>query len=119
MSEESRRQDKERALRRDELSLLHKLLATLPKDYERELDVARVMDMSDGGMGSIRFISPAQKAKKFRETIIEFDYTDTDGVAVNIAVNIDEDHNLYEIDFWKVDFSPLLTYPNPEQVRLK
>jgi hypothetical protein len=40
-------------------------------------------------------------------------------VLVSIAVNSDDRGELYEVDFWKVDFSPLRRYPNATDLRLK
>jgi len=42
-----------------------------------------------------------------------------DGVPVSIVLNTDSTGSLYEVDFWKVDFSPLLRYPRPSDLRIK
>ena len=72
--------------------------------------------MNDGGMGSIRF--DGVDNRKLGKTLIELKYVDDDGIDVSIAVNLDDNGKLYELDFWKVDFSPLRSYPRPEQVNL-
>ena len=78
-----------------------------------------VEDMQDGGMGSIRFLSPDQSKPVFGKTIAEAEYTDDDGVLVMIVINIEEKGGLYEVDFWKVGFAPLKRYPEPTDLRLR
>ena len=96
----------------------------LAKEYAGpELDAmlasSVVEDMQDGGMGSIRFLRPHQSKPVFGKTIAEAEYTDDDGVLVTIVVNIDETGELYEADFWKVDFAPLKRYPMPSDLKLQ
>jgi hypothetical protein len=76
--------------------------------------------MNDGGMGSIRFINPpGTELRSIGKALAEAQYTDEDGVPVSIVVNADKNNELYELDFWKVDFSPLRRYPKPEQLIIK
>ncbi len=49
-------------------------------------------------------------------TLVEAQYLDSDGVLVSIAVNADKQGQLFELDLWKVDFSPLKRYPKPSDV---
>ena len=73
-------------------------------------------DINDGGMGSITFLNPSQTRKRsLGKALAEAQYTDEDGIPVSIVVNADKNNELYELDFWKVDFSPLRRYPKPEQ----
>lgn len=73
-------------------------------------------DLRDGGMGSVRFVGPAPTAT-FGRTIAEREYLDADGVLVTIALNVDVEGNLLELDFWKVDFNSLVEYPRPDQLK--
>ena len=79
------------------------------------LNQARVLDLQDGGMGSIRFIHSGEARRD--TAIAEAQYTDEDGVQVSIELNATTDGRLFELDFWKVDFSPLRRYPQPEDLR--
>ena len=65
--------------------------------------------MNDGGMGSLEFESckPSRKAHE----LVEAQFEDIDGTLVSVSVNVDQDGDLFELDFWKVDFSPLLRFP--------
>lgn len=108
-----------RSLRDAEKALLTALLSTHP-DFHRfveEIATAKVNDMSDGGMGSVEFIAPGERS--LGATLVEADYVDSDGVPVSIAVSADDKGGLYELDFWKTDFSPLNQYPQPEFVKIK
>ena len=65
-------------------------------------------------MGSIRFVQP--EPRSFGKALVEAQYVDSDGVLVSIAVNADNSGDLFEVDFWKVDFSPLKRYPKPSDL---
>jgi hypothetical protein len=120
MSVESRHQDNEsRPLRDEEQRLLTALLknrADFPT-FKEQIANGKVSDMPDGGMGSVKFVSP--DARVLGVTLVEAEYLDVDGVLVSIAVNADDDGRLYEMDFWKTNFSALKQYPRPEVVKIK
>ena len=84
---------------------------------EQDLSHTRVQDMADGGMGSILFASSDPEPRHFGKVVAEAEYIDQDGVPVSITVNLDSKGDLFEVDFWKVDFTPLLRYPGPEDLR--
>jgi hypothetical protein len=116
MSDESQftKPESGRPLRPEESALIRALLAGVypAEALEGVLMNSRVADMQDGGMGSIRFLGSGP----FGMALVEAQYADTDGVLVSIAVNGDKQGQLFELDFWKVDFSPLKRYPNPSDV---
>ena len=64
-----------------------------------------VEEMSDGGMGSLLFAGSVDR--RFGECIGEAEFNDADGVLVSVALNVDQRGELFELDLWKVDFSPL------------
>ena len=78
-----------------------------------ELAVRQVTDIQDGGMGSIRFLSAYRSIRELGKQIVTANYIDEVGVLVSIAINTDDQGNLFEVDFWKTDFSVLRRYPNP------
>ena len=100
-----------RKLRRAECALI----IELAPQYRIGLDDALVTEMQDGGMGSIRFLSGNDRHRA--RSIAERKYVDSDGVVVSIELNVDETDSLFELDFWKVDFSPILRYPNPDDLQ--
>jgi hypothetical protein len=100
----------ERELRKEEIQVIAKLVEVGDSRFDPEfLNSARVVDMKDGGMGSIRFAS--HSGSKYEKTLAEAEYTDSDDVLVSISLNADQHGNLFELDFWKVNFSPLDRYP--------
>ncbi|WP_441234602.1 DUF6984 family protein [Bradyrhizobium sp. 930_D9_N1_4] len=64
-----------------------------------------VEEMNDGEMGSLRFVGTADR--RFGRCIGEAEFDDADGVLVSVALNADQHGELFELDLWKVDFSPL------------
>lgn len=105
-----------RPLRPDERALLAGLLG-IPEAAVEALSRDRmVAELADGGMGSIRFLPKAGTVPSFGRCAAEAAYVDADGVTVLIAVNLDDNGDLYELDFWKTDFSPLRCYPGPAQL---
>jgi hypothetical protein len=91
------------------------VITALASSVTAGLDDALVVEMRDGGMGSIRFLNGSDRRRS--HSIAEAEYVDDDGVSVNIELNVDERDELFELDLWKVDFSPLRRYPNPEDLK--
>jgi hypothetical protein len=121
MSAESRSHSDRRVrpLRDEEIELLRALLATSPlsETVQRDLSGWRVEEMADGGMGSLTFVQSDEDRRTYGRSVAEALYVDADGVDVTIAVDVDDKGILYELDFWKVDFSPLKRYPRPSDLR--
>ena len=110
-----------RPLRPLERELVERMLAgkDLEPGIEAKLSSALVEDMQDGGMGSIRFLTPEHAARHFGKAIAQAEYIDGDGVPVSIVMNVDGENELYEVDFWKVDFSPLKHYPRASDIKIE
>ncbi|HRI35934.1 MAG TPA: hypothetical protein PK765_02445 [bacterium] len=70
--------------------------------------------MNDGGMGSVKFVYDSDTLAIFGTEIASALYCDTDGVPVSITVNLDQAGRFFELDIWKVDFSPLQRFPRPQ-----
>ena len=84
------------------------------------LDDLGVAEMSDGGMGSLSLVPKcvASQRRSFGQQLVLGEFNDGDGVPVSVALNVDSGGNLYELDVWKVDFSPLLNWPDPASIRI-
>ncbi|WP_371179666.1 hypothetical protein [Chelatococcus sp. GW1] len=80
------------------------------------MDEAKVYEIDDGGMGSLRFVSREQSAS-FSHSVVECEYIDADGVGVNISINLDRSGFLFELDIWKYDFSNLIKFPDPKELQ--
>lgn len=108
-----------RPLRLEEESFIRALLRRT-QDGEHllvQLEHAQVLDMSDGKMGSVQFAGHDNRF--LGSCLVEAQYVDHDGVPVSIILNADTTGQLYELDIWKADFSPLQAYPVFERVTVK
>jgi hypothetical protein len=90
--------------------LIKKSLKKFPSDWKEKITVR---SMTDGGMGSlVIFFNDEQESNRlFGEQISEYCFVDEDGVDVIVSLNTDNKGNLYELDIWKTDFSPLIKFP--------
>jgi hypothetical protein len=79
-----------RPLRTDERELVQALLsgAFSHSEIEHRLAHALVQDMSDGGMGSIRFAKPISTHRRLGREASLAEYIDQDGVPVSITLNL-------------------------------
>lgn len=102
-----------RALTPAERELVRLLLAS-KGDQRPVADL--VEEMRDGEMGSLRFSGP--EARRYGSTLAEAEFTDADGTPVSVALMLDEAGDLFELDIWKVDFSPLIRIPPVEQITI-
>jgi hypothetical protein len=84
----------------------------------RDLAHALVEDMSDGGMGSIRFKAARRGKRLLGQQISEATFVDGDGIAVSATLNLDQHGELFELDLWKVDNSKLRRYPALESINV-
>ncbi|HTF82464.1 MAG TPA: hypothetical protein VL947_12095 [Cytophagales bacterium] len=100
-----------RRIRPEEQLLILHLLQHLGLD-KSEYPFGEEVDPYEGDvMGSI---SLGGDPKAYAGDLVQARYTDTDGVPVVITLTQDLEGRLLDLDFWKEDFSKLLTYPKPE-----
>lgn len=85
-----------------------------------ELDDLAVRPMDDGEMGGLTLLPKGLEnaGRSFGKQLVLGEFPDSDGVLVSISINVDERGRLYELDVWKVDFSPLLAWADPTLVRI-
>lgn len=69
-------------------------------------------------MGSFRFMVPGHSAHSLGKAVARAEYIDEDGVLVSIVINVDQEDRLFELDSWKVDFSPMKRYPRASDLRM-
>ncbi|CAN0627471.1 protein of unknown function [Burkholderia multivorans] len=79
--------------------------------FRDSLSGCLVEDMNDGGMGSLRFYRQNSGKRFLREDVCQMMFSDADGVPVLITLSLDNFGQLFELDVWKVDFSPLKRFP--------
>src|SRR5260221_20846 len=110
-----------RPLRDKEVALIKKLLSeTAFSGKVSLLSETLVRDMPDGGMGSIQFYqgSSISDKRRFGKQIAEGAFRDVDGVPVSVTLNLDERGELFELDVFKGDFTPLVSYPDLEDFEI-
>lgn len=101
---------KKRHLTRQEESLLGELISksemNLSFNWKEDLLVS---ELADGGMGGLSLHPPgiADKGRRFGCQVSDCQFKDTDGVTVIASLYLDREGNMYELDMWKTDFSPL------------
>ncbi len=81
------------------------------------LSSAKVSEMDDGGMGSLLFEANDTKDRKVWNVVGNAEFDDRDGTPVSLGLNIDQNEKLFELDVWKVDYSKLISFPDPDQLR--
>jgi hypothetical protein len=72
-----------------------------------------VEEMNDGGMGSLKFISKSTEEATLKEDIAIIDLYDIDSIPLFISLILGTDEELFELDVFKADFSPLKQFPLP------
>jgi hypothetical protein len=110
---------KPRGLRDHEIELLIALLSANPQTAPLIVSLAgrQVLEMNDGGMGSLRFVGTDDR--KFGSITAEAIFQDEDGVLVNAATIVDQYGELYEFDVFKADSSPLRRIPALGEIQIK
>jgi hypothetical protein len=72
-----------------------------------------VRPLTDGNMGSLRLITGTEPIEKqsFGSQSADLEFLDADNVTVIATLNLDKKGELFELDIWKTDYSPLISYP--------
>lgn len=105
-----------RPIKQNEVELIQYLLKTLGLQAE-DFPVATLVEEYEGGiMGSIGLGN--HEEIPYDGDFIQVNYIDTDGVPVVITLTKNTDGQLLDLDFWKQDFSKLITYPKPEDISI-
>lgn len=114
MSDESRSPElgAQRLLTSEEAALMRQILEASEVEGMSAPDLSslKVREMLDSGMGSL-YIEHPQKtrdSRRFGRRIGEILCHDSDGIDVLVSLNVDKDDDLYELDIWKTDFSPVI-----------
>jgi len=103
-----------RKIRENERNLIVFLLEKLNLGLENYPINEDVEEYEGGVMGSIGMGNP--DTSPYAGDLIQANYVDSDGIAVVITLTKDTNNQLLDLDFWKVDFSKLITYPTPKDL---
>ncbi|WP_157366845.1 DUF6984 family protein [Algoriphagus vanfongensis] len=75
-----------------------------------------VIQLKDGKMGSTSFDLTQNQSRS--ERIVAGNFIDDDGILVDFELTMDLHGNLFELDFWKVDFSQLVSFPEENEIEI-
>jgi len=105
-----------RKINKDEKRLLSFLInnsiVSIADNWDEEI---LVVPMADDGMGSLTLVPKPELLsveRKFGKQVSEYRFFDIDGTEVIASLNLDSNGNLFELDIWKTDFSPLIKIPD-------
>ena len=104
-----------RKLSKAEYDLIVHLLKYTPDNQHiiDKLPSMLVEEMNDGVMGSLKFLYDNKSQQRFGKQIAEISLLDKDGVPISLAINLDIEGNIYELDVFKADSSELVEFPTP------
>ena len=112
-----------RQLKSYELELIKTLLMIdfkLAEVIIPTLNNVLVNEANDGGMGGLQFISSiADSGKIFGRVVSEAEFLDENEVLVSVELSLDTNNQLFELDVWKVDYSPVSRWPDLGQIVIK
>ena len=103
----------------EERTLIEALLSrsNLIARLRASLDGLEVAPMNDGGMGSLKLRPQGLRSdRRFGRELASAEFNDADGVVVSVALNVDSEGELFELDLWKVNFAPLIRWPRPSDL---
>ena len=106
--------EKHRKIRENERKLIIFLLEKLGSTTEQYPINEDVEEYEGGKMGSISLGNPI--ISPYKDDLIQAKYKDSDGTEVVIRLTQCAKNQLLDLDFWKVDFSKLITYPKPKDL---
>lgn len=105
-----------RKIKEEEIELIKFLLVKSNLDPNQFIISDMVDEYEGGKMGSIGL---GKVGAVYESDIIQAEYADLDGVEVIISLTKDTENQILDLDFWKVDFSKLLKYPTPLELKFK
>lgn len=106
-----------RTIRENERVLIEFMLEKIDcttQDYPIAEDV---FEYEGGKMGSIS-LGIDNNPDDYEGDLIQIQYTDSDEISVVITLTKNNRNQLLDLDFWKEDFSKLITYPTPDGVKV-
>jgi hypothetical protein len=101
----------ERPITTLEKDLIQHLINLIPDNSKTYHIPSIVTQLYDGGMGSLQLSDDS-----FERDLIQVQYKDSDGQLVLITLVEGQTGVLYELDMWKVDFSPLQQFPTIDKI---
>lgn len=105
---------KTRPIKDAEIKIIQHLLKHIQADLNNFPISDTAFEYEGGKMGSINLVNSTPG--EYKGDIAIAQYIDSDDVIVMITLTIDSNNQLLDLDFWKVNFEKLITYPKPEDL---
>jgi hypothetical protein len=102
-----------RPIKPEERELIQHLLQLVQGNEHYKIP-DEVENLGEGGLGGIQLSSKGEHTTD----LVEASYFDEDRKKVLITLTANQHGELYDLDIWKMDFSPLRRYPTPDKVTL-
>ena len=106
-----------RKIKQNERALIEFILGKIGFTTQNYPISEDVFEYEDGNMGSIS-LGIDNNPDDYQSDLLQVEYTDADNVMVIITLTKNNKNQLLDLDFWKVDFSKLITYPTPDKVTI-
>lgn len=105
---------KKRKINKNELKIVAKIASEAGFKIPSNLSDIEVLELNDEGMGSIAFIRDDKpyEERRFGGEIGKLDYKDSDEVDIHMHLYKDKEGFLFELDVWKVNYEPRISYPD-------
>lgn len=98
-----------------EKKLLIRLIGLSNQSIQCDVDKVMAVKSGNEGLYSIKLYDEnvsQNDNRQFGKQISEIQYLDEDDVPVIISLFVDKEDNLFEIDFWKADYSEIKKFPD-------
>lgn len=105
-----------RQIKDEEKNLIISILE-LAKSNDRIVSIPEVVyDLEDGGIRTIKLTNNIERV--YGKDILQVNFIDSDKTPVIITLTIDNKDDLFELEFWKVNFEKLNKYPKPNEIQI-
>jgi hypothetical protein len=91
--------------------LLKRASIVLSEGWNNQIRV----EMQDDGLNRLLRLYPMgvkEAGRSFGRSASEYEFLDQDGVAVSASLYLDQNGDLFELDLWKTDDTPLIRIPD-------
>ena len=107
-----------RKLLAGEIALIRKLLEFGDRaGLGAQLEDVLVRSLDERSLGCFRFIPADGRPRKFGDVAATGEAADTDHVLISFALNLDTGGELFELDAWKEDYTPVTALPDAEKLQ--
>jgi hypothetical protein len=96
--------------------LINRASLTLSVGWEKNL----LVEMFNDGLNRLLTLYPKgykEEGRKFGKDAGQVEFLDVDGVTVNVSLYLDKNGDLFELDMWKTNDTPLIEIPDVSDMK--